>query len=81
MGWELSSTSSWLALARSLQLLSALASTVMHGYLTVHIYTGKLGLSKHMIVLELLVRLCCHRGFLLEPLLVARPERQEIDVM
>ncbi|KAK4158368.1 hypothetical protein C8A00DRAFT_10838 [Chaetomidium leptoderma] len=51
MGWELST---WLALARSSQLLGSLAAAAMHGYLTVRVYTGDLGLSKEMVVLELL---------------------------
>ncbi|KAG7286621.1 hypothetical protein NEMBOFW57_008932 [Staphylotrichum longicolle] len=50
MGWELST---WLALARSFQLLASLAATSMHGYLTVRVYSGRLGLSKEMVVLEL----------------------------
>lgn len=52
MGWELST---WLALARSFQLLASLAATSMHGYLTVRVYSGRLGLSKEMVVLELFV--------------------------
>ncbi|AEO64286.1 uncharacterized protein THITE_2110271 [Thermothielavioides terrestris NRRL 8126] len=51
MGWELST---WLALARAFQLLGSLAATVMHGYLTIHVYVNRDGLSAHMVVLELL---------------------------
>jgi hypothetical protein len=47
--------STWLALARSFQLLGSLAATAMHGYLTIRVYNGRLGLSKEMVVLELLV--------------------------
>lgn len=52
MGMRLSS---WLALARSFQLVGAFAAVGMHGYLTIRVYTENLGLSEHMIALELLV--------------------------
>ena len=52
MAWELST---WLGFARSFQLLASLAATAMHGYLTVRVHNGRLGLSKEMVVLELLV--------------------------
>lgn len=52
MGWELST---WLALARSFQLLGSMAATTMHGYLTVRVYVERDGLSAHMVALELLV--------------------------
>ncbi len=54
MGWELST---WLALGRSFQLLGSLAAVCMHGYLTIKVFAGKLGLSEEMVVLEVLVRL------------------------
>ncbi|KAK4242756.1 hypothetical protein C8A03DRAFT_39921 [Achaetomium macrosporum] len=58
MGWELST---WLALGRSFQLLGFLAATSMHGYLTIRVYAGRLGLSNHMVALELLA--CALTGY------------------
>ncbi len=52
MGWELSS---WLALARSFQLMGSFGAVSLHGYLTIRVYTGKLGLTEPMVALELLV--------------------------
>ncbi|KAJ4293914.1 hypothetical protein N0V88_005428 [Collariella sp. IMI 366227] len=52
MSWQLSA---WLAFARSAQLLGSMGAAGMHGYLTILVYKNRLGLSKHMVVLELLV--------------------------
>ena len=52
MRWELST---WLALARAGQFLGSLLAVAMHGYLTVEVFNHKLGLSKEMVALELLV--------------------------
>lgn len=53
MSWRLSA---WLAFVRSAQLLGSMGAAGMHGYLTILVYKNRLGLSKHMVVLELLVR-------------------------
>ncbi|KAK4178681.1 hypothetical protein QBC36DRAFT_324127 [Triangularia setosa] len=53
MGWE--SPSRWLTTARALQLVAALASTALHGFTTIWIHVKKLGMTQHMVVLELLI--------------------------
>ena len=57
--------SSWLLLTRVFQLLEAVAGTGLNGFLTAWIYTRDLGVSKTMVVLQLLV---CLRDHLLTPL-------------
>ncbi len=52
MAWELSS---WLVLTRSFQLMGALASGGLNGYLVALIYARQLGITIGMITLELLV--------------------------
>ncbi|KAL2021282.1 hypothetical protein VTK56DRAFT_7361 [Thermocarpiscus australiensis] len=52
MAWNLSS---WLAVARAFQLFGAFVSAAAHGSLTIRVYTGRLGLSQHMVILELLI--------------------------
>jgi hypothetical protein len=51
MGWDLSQ---WLALGRSVQLLGSLTAVASHGYLTVRVKDSKHGLSKEIMVLELM---------------------------
>ncbi|KAK0742531.1 hypothetical protein B0T21DRAFT_361576 [Apiosordaria backusii] len=53
MGWE--SPSRWLANARALQLVAALVSAALHGFTTIWVHVKKLGLTQHMVVLELLI--------------------------
>lgn len=48
-------TTTLLVLARAFQLLGALASAGLHGYVTIYVHTRGLGLTSHMIVLELLI--------------------------
>jgi hypothetical protein len=52
MGWSLSQ---WVAFARATQLLGALAVVGSHGYLTVRVKDSTHGLTKEIIVLELMV--------------------------
>ncbi|KAK4654592.1 hypothetical protein QC762_409010 [Podospora pseudocomata] len=53
MGWG--SSSRWLAIARTLQLAAALVSTALHGFNTIWIHVKKLGMTQHMVILELLI--------------------------
>ncbi|KAK4190760.1 hypothetical protein QBC35DRAFT_54188 [Podospora australis] len=54
MAWQ-SRTITLLVLARAFQLIGALASAGLHGFVTIYIHTKQLGLTSHMIVLELLI--------------------------
>jgi hypothetical protein len=52
MGWDLRQ---WVALARSTQLLGSLAAVGSHGYLTIRVKESEHGLTKEIVVLELMV--------------------------
>ncbi|KAL1836933.1 hypothetical protein VTJ49DRAFT_4494 [Mycothermus thermophilus] len=71
MGWDLST---WLAMGRCVQLLGSLIATASHGYLTIQIHKGRLGLSKEMVVLEFLA--CVMFGYSIFALALQRKGRR-----